>query len=184
MAGTSSRALAHTLSFHSTEFNVVDRDGQRWLRSGEIAQALGYVDPSSVNRIYARRADEFTRAMTGSVKLTDPNGDQQETRIFSLRGTHLIAMFARTEVAKEFRRWVLDILDAEVTGRRAPVRPQAAHLSPQQAQEITMRLERLKRMFNPLGDQFADAVGIHRALRGLHPRLGMHERGYLQLLPH
>ncbi|MGM8716134.1 antA/AntB antirepressor family protein, partial [Enterobacter kobei] len=27
----------------------------------------------------------------------------------------LIAMFARTEVAKEFRRWVLDILDREVS---------------------------------------------------------------------
>jgi prophage antirepressor-like protein len=36
----------------------------------------------------------------------------QKTRIFSLRGAHLLAMFARTKVAKEFRRWVLDILDA------------------------------------------------------------------------
>ena len=27
---------------------------------------------------------------------------------------HLIAMFARTPVAKEFRKWVLDILDKEV----------------------------------------------------------------------
>ena len=29
---------------------------------------------------------------------------------FSLRGVHMVAMFARTPVAKEFRRWVLDIL--------------------------------------------------------------------------
>lgn len=34
-------------------------------------------------------------------------------RVFSLRGAHLIAMFARTPVAKEFRRWVLDILDRQ-----------------------------------------------------------------------
>ncbi|MGC6299300.1 hypothetical protein ACMXZB_12455, partial [Pasteurella multocida] len=33
--------------------------------------------------------------------------------IFSLRGCHLIAMFARTPIAKEFRKWVLDILDRE-----------------------------------------------------------------------
>lgn len=32
-------------------------------------------------------------------------------RIFSLRGCHLVAMFARTPVAKAFRRWVLDVLD-------------------------------------------------------------------------
>ena len=36
-------------------------------------------------------------------------------RIFSLRGAHLIAMFARTKVAKDFRKWVLDILDREVS---------------------------------------------------------------------
>ena len=37
-----------------------------------------------------------------------------KTRVFSLRGAHLLAMFARTPVAKEFRKWVLDILDREV----------------------------------------------------------------------
>jgi prophage antirepressor-like protein len=37
-----------------------------------------------------------------------------KVRIFSLRGAHLNAMFARTSVAKEFRRWVLDVLDHEV----------------------------------------------------------------------
>ncbi|WP_275061031.1 P22AR C-terminal domain-containing protein, partial [Enterobacter sp. GER_MD16_1505_Eko_090] len=35
-------------------------------------------------------------------------------RVFSLRGCHLIAMFATTKVAKDFRRWVLDILDREI----------------------------------------------------------------------
>ncbi|MDH8489597.1 P22AR C-terminal domain-containing protein, partial [Klebsiella pneumoniae] len=39
---------------------------------------------------------------------------RMKVRVFSLRGAHLIAMFARTPVAKEFRRWVLDILDREV----------------------------------------------------------------------
>ncbi|ATW34409.1 MULTISPECIES: BRO-N domain-containing protein [Candidatus Williamhamiltonella] len=37
-----------------------------------------------------------------------------ETRIFSLCGAHLIAMFSNTPVAKEFRKWGLDILDKEV----------------------------------------------------------------------
>lgn len=38
----------------------------------------------------------------------------KKIRIFSLRGCHLIAMFARTYVAKQFRKWVLDILDKQV----------------------------------------------------------------------
>ncbi len=45
--------------------------------------------------------------------MTTPSG-KQDSRVFSLRGAHLIAMFARTPKAKEFRRWVLDILDREV----------------------------------------------------------------------
>lgn len=49
--------------------------------------------------------------MTASVKLTDPNGNMQDTRIFSLRGAHLLAMFARTDKAKEFRVWVLDLIE-------------------------------------------------------------------------
>lgn len=46
--------------------------------------------------------------------MTTPGG-HQETRVFSLRGAHMVAMFARTPVAKEFRHWVLDILDREVS---------------------------------------------------------------------
>lgn len=121
------------LAFHETNFSIVDHKGQIWLRAPELAHALTYADQSSVNRIYARHSDEFTDGMTASVKLTDPCGDLQETRIFSLRGCHLIAMFARTAVAKEFRRWVLDILDREVLGQAINKR---LTISPEQQAEL------------------------------------------------
>ncbi len=50
--------------------------------------------------------------MSCGVKLTT-KGQQREVGIFSLRGARLIAMFSRTKVAKEFRKWVLDVLDKE-----------------------------------------------------------------------
>lgn len=100
-----------TLTFNQTSFDIIDQNNQIWLRSKQIAQALGYSDESSINRLYARNQDEFTEQMTGTVKLTDPQGELQITRIFSLRGAHLIAMFARTKIAKEFRKWVLDVLE-------------------------------------------------------------------------
>nr|WP_233468288.1 P22AR C-terminal domain-containing protein [Enterobacter asburiae] len=87
--------------------------GQVWLSASEIGQALEYADDKAVQRIYSRHSDEFSEKMTGVVKLTTPSGTQ-DSRVFSLRGTHLIAMFARTPKAKEFRRWVLDVLDREV----------------------------------------------------------------------
>ncbi|WP_083928694.1 BRO-N domain-containing protein [Oceanimonas smirnovii] len=98
------------LAFHNTQFDIVDHHGKPWLRANQIGLALGYADGKAIQRIYTRHKDEFTDAMTGVVNLTTPGGEQ-ETRIFSLRGAHLLAMFSRTEMAAEFRRWVLDVLD-------------------------------------------------------------------------
>ncbi|MNZ42258.1 hypothetical protein D3C78_598290 [compost metagenome] len=99
------------LTFRDTQFDITDRNGQPWLQSAQIASALGYASEDAVSRIYRRNADEFTPCMTETVKLTVSGNLQKEVRIFSLRGAHLLAMFARTEVAKEFRRWVLDVLE-------------------------------------------------------------------------
>ena len=101
------------LTFHNTNFAYMEMGGHIWLTAAEVGQALEYADDKAVQRIYSRHADEFTAQMTGVVKVTTRRG-MQEARVFSLRGAHLVAMFARTPKAKEFRRWVLDILDREV----------------------------------------------------------------------
>ena len=77
----------------------------------ELARALGYSDESSVGRIYKRNAEEFTPELTQVIEISDTVNLTVPARIFSLRGCHLVAMFARTPVAKAFRRWVLDVLD-------------------------------------------------------------------------
>ncbi len=104
------------LTFRSTHFDIVDRNGQPWLQARQIGSALGYAREDAINKIYERNADEFTSDMTSNVKLT-LKGQHRDVRIFSLRGAHLLAMFARTPVAKEFRKWVLDVLDKEVAGQ-------------------------------------------------------------------
>jgi prophage antirepressor-like protein len=101
------------LNFQGIHLQPVENIDGTWLTASQIGYALQYADDKAVQRIYSRHADEFTVQMTGVVKVTTPSG-MQEARVFSLRGAHLIAMFARTSVAKEFRRWVLDILDREV----------------------------------------------------------------------
>ena len=104
-----------SLVFHETEFAVVEKDGQNWVTGLQVASALGYKNPSadSIN-LYNRHAEEFTPGMTQIIKLMTPGG-YQDVRVFSLRGAHLLAMFARTERAAEFRRWVLDILDGAIS---------------------------------------------------------------------
>lgn len=102
----------NALTFHGITFDVVDQNGTPWLKSSQIAEALGYADEKSITRIFARHADEFTGEMTGGVKLTTPGGEQ-EVRIFSPRGCYAIGMFARTKIASEFRKWVLDVLEGK-----------------------------------------------------------------------
>ena len=102
--------MSQALIFQSTTFDVVDRSGQPWIQSRQLASALGYKDENSVRKIYERNVDEFTDAMTATVKMT-VGITPVDVRIFSLRGCHLLAMFARTPVAKAFRVWVLDVLD-------------------------------------------------------------------------
>ncbi|SUW64323.1 BRO family, N-terminal domain [Buttiauxella agrestis] len=103
----------NSLEFQNTNFAYMEMGGQTWLLAAEVGQALGYADDKAIHRIFNRHADEFTQQMTGVVKVTTPGG-MQDARMFSLRSAHLIDMFARTPKAKEFRRWVLDILDREV----------------------------------------------------------------------
>lgn len=106
------------LRFHSHALHIVRRDGEVWLRCPQIGDALGYSKRGgiAIDAIYKRHAAEFTDRMTQLVKLPTAGGEQ-EVRLFSLRGAHLLAMFARTERAAEFRRWVLDVLDAQAGGQ-------------------------------------------------------------------
>lgn len=111
----------NALTFNKVTLNpIVQSDGQIWLTASDLATALGYKHIRSLNKVYNSNADEFNDKMTKVIEVTDSvvslktKGLTVKTRIFSLRGCHLLAMFARTEVAKAFRIWVLDILDKEV----------------------------------------------------------------------
>ncbi|SFI59687.1 BRO-N domain-containing protein [Albimonas pacifica] len=115
------------LTFEDTEIEVIRRDGEMWFTARDLAEALGYADDRAVHRLYQRNEDEFTADMSCTVKLTvqgdlsgqsDHAGQRREVRVFSLRGAHLVAMLAKTERAKAFRRWVLDLIEEE--GERRP----------------------------------------------------------------
>tara|TARA_R110000765_G_scaffold139653_1_gene239907 strand:- start:12364 stop:13092 length:729 start_codon:yes stop_codon:yes gene_type:complete len=121
----------NTLTFNGTTLTTIVKDDQVWLTSSDLAIALGYKHIKSLNRIYNSNADEFTEAMTKVIESTESvvssktKGLTAKIRIFSLRGCHLLAMFARTDIAKAFRVWVLDILERETkttSHQRTPLR--------------------------------------------------------------
>ena len=92
------------LTFNGITLSPIPHQNSPWIRSVELARALGYSDESSVGRIYKRNSEEFTPEMTQVIEISDTVNLTVPTRIFSLRGCHLVAMFARTPVAKAFRR--------------------------------------------------------------------------------
>lgn len=121
-----------SLTFNEISFTPVTHQNSLWIRAVELARALGYSDDSIVSRLYRKHSDEFTPEMTQLIEISaeDRNGllgSAGRCRIFSLRGCHLLAMFARTPVAKAFRRWVLDVLDRLAAEERAAL-PEVPHI--------------------------------------------------------
>lgn len=162
------------LAFHDTHFIPLPKDGQQWLLAVDIAHALGYSDEGAVSRIYRRHAGEFSDKMTETVNLTvsgEINGLQYKSaRIFSLRGAHLVAMFARSPRAAEFRRWVLDILDKE-TAAPVPAALEAPPPSEVLGAEGAERAEHLIELLESLCGASAPQVR-NAVMQGISARAG------------
>ena len=113
--------MSQSLCFNNFKFSPVTHQNLPWIRSTELAHALSYKREDILGKLYRKNADEFTPDMTQLIEIVDNTGSvfPVKLRIFSLRGCHLLAMFARTPVAKAFRKWVLDVI--ERYGDRVPV---------------------------------------------------------------
>ena len=118
--------MTKQLTFKNQTLKLISHNGRDWIRGLEICTTLGYKDPeAAAKRLYHEHKDEFTPTMTQVMRVRT-NGGEQLVRVFCLRGAHLLAMFARTPIAKDFRKWVLDVLEAHT----ASPQPQLALPSP------------------------------------------------------
>ena len=123
------------LTFNDIIFSPVNHQNSLWIRAVELAKALGFKREDQAAKIYRAHTDEFTTDMAQVVEITD-NAESAfpvKSLLFSLRGCHLLAMFARTPVAKAFRKWVLDVLDRLAAEERAAL-PSDTLTPEQQAQ--------------------------------------------------
>ena len=102
--------MNNQLVFKSHTLTPVIVNNQPFLGVSQIGTALNYADPTRLIKIYLSHADEFTPDMS-FLTTVETSGGKQQARVFSLRGCHLLAMFSKTPVAKEFRRWVLDLIE-------------------------------------------------------------------------
>lgn len=125
------------LTFNDVTLTPISHQSSPWIRAVELSKALGFKREDQAAKIYRAHADEFTADMAQVVEIID-NAESVfpvKSLLFSLRGCHLLAMFARTPVAKQFRVWVLDVLD-KFNAERTDAVPAPGPLSPSHRSEL------------------------------------------------
>ncbi|MDM7462303.1 MAG: BRO family protein [Tepidimonas taiwanensis] len=128
--------------FFGTRVSIIDHLGRRWLTARDVGRCLGYAEDKasqSINNLFARHADEFSSEDTCIIKLMT-QGQGRDVRIFSQTGCILLAMFANTARAKDFRAWAKRVLAAALpapVGRGTiPGRPRVTRAVERQVLEL------------------------------------------------
>ena len=146
----------NALVFQSATINPVrHQDGQVWVTATDLSKALGYKRDDAVSKILIRNADEFKDYMTQVID--NPHNPNVGLRIFSLRGAHLIAMFARTAVAKEFRKWVLDVIEKKEIQPKKQIDVKN-YVSKEVHQRLQLKYHRYFRQYDDMIDRLRDQV--------------------------
>lgn len=140
----------NALVFQSATLNPVrQNDGQIWVTASDLAKALDYKQENAVSKIFNRNADEFTATMTQVID--NPRIPNLGMRIFSMRGAHLIAMFARTPVAKEFRKWVLDVIEKKESKPKKQI-DMSMYVSKDVHHNLALKYHRMFRQYDDMID--------------------------------
>ena len=107
------------LTFNNVEMHTITRNGKKYVKGTDIAKALEYSDASKVAAVYRRNKDEFLPSE--AVKLTVGLSGNYRTKAlyFDIHGARMIALLSKTDKAKEFRRWCLDVLDSVTSSSRS-----------------------------------------------------------------
>lgn len=114
MSNSSELVPVATLEFEGVPVELYEGRGDIWAEGAAIGKALGYSNPgTAIRKLYARYEDEMEL-------LTYQSGTGRQTRFFNRRGAYLLGMFARTKRAKEYRRWVVEVLDRFAQGAFVP----------------------------------------------------------------
>lgn len=108
--------MTKIINFHETKVRTKIFEEEQFVRASDIAKALGYKNTNAASGIYRQYQEEFESHMVRRCESRPRRGIKYESLYFNRRGAWLIGMFARTERAKEFRKWVLDVLEEKAQG--------------------------------------------------------------------
>lgn len=97
--------MSNIVQFYDHKIELIRHNGQDYMTQRQIAVSLEFKSPVGVSDLYNAHKEEFDEEMSCLIKQ-----GRTRVRIFNREGAWLIGMFARTEKAAAFRRWVLKVL--------------------------------------------------------------------------
>lgn len=112
--------MSNIVQFNDHKIELLRHNGQDYMTQRQIAVSLEFKSPVGVSDLYNAHKEEFDEEMSCLIKQ-----GRTRVRIFNREGAWLIGMFARTEKAAAFRRWVLRVLKTAADGPAVPVLPTA-----------------------------------------------------------
>ena len=98
--------IVDTVQFQDLSVRLYEDRGRIWITAEDIGKCLQFTKPRiGVYKIYKRQKEEIDPFSTVT-KLVTVDGKIRKTRVYTEQGAYLIALFARTEKAKEVRQWL------------------------------------------------------------------------------
>lgn len=159
-------------------------DGDVWMTSSEVGRALGYAADKSadaVTKLYDRHHEElqpFMRRIRLRSGSTDEVGEEgaaqgvvREQVCWRREAVYMLACFARTERAREFRAWVVRVCDDLERGNKLLLtREQVQALIDERAGLIDL-VSRQAAILQETASFAGRLLADHRHRKRLHPEL-------------
>ncbi|MEZ5691176.1 MAG: BRO family protein [Rickettsiales bacterium] len=106
--------MTKSITFHNNQISVTKLNGSDWVRGIEIFYSLGCKFPKQSLASFCYTHGEELQELGAIKRLkVKTGGGQQECIMLNRHGAWVAGMVSRTPLAKEFRKWVLDVLEEQ-----------------------------------------------------------------------
>lgn len=137
--------MQNIIKFQNQNIEIITVNGESYLNGNQIGSCLELAFPAkAVSKIYRKHKKEFAPEMSIAAEMPTATGNKL-TRLYSLRGAALIAMYAQTPVAAQFRAFILDVLEGK----------QSTKAQAEQIKQLKLQINTLQTAFLCASDLFS-----------------------------
>ena len=96
-------------NFNGKEIDFISKEEDIWITAETLGVGLEYNNPrKDIMQLYYRHKDEVEEY--SSILILSTEAGKRETTVFGEMGIYLLIMFSNQPKAKEFRKWVVNVI--------------------------------------------------------------------------